>query len=338
MDGKNKKFFFVPRENPTNAYVGQMQKAFQMAGFDKVSFLKADYFSLNWIESIPNNGFISATYCFLQRLLFLVIIILRKKKIIWTYHNRRPHSNKYGYLSDILLKIIVKNAKVIIIHSKKSRNFLLEDFPQVFKKKILYIPHPNYCGVYPEEAHERVEDDIIRFTFVGAVSPYKNIESLILGFNELREKKVSLGIFGKASTDEYKKKLEEIPIGQNIKLSLEFIKDENLVDVIKQSDIIITPYYLDSVINSGTQILAMSYGKTVLTTPTCTMLDLPHELWFEIPFSASDKVEITESVKYIINHYSKKELGRIGMQLNKEMKTEYSLLRVANIIKGDLDN
>ncbi|MGX7835548.1 glycosyltransferase, partial [Campylobacter fetus subsp. venerealis] len=117
-------------------------------------------------------------------------------------------------------------------------------------------------------------DTRLKLLFLGAIKPYKNIELLI----DLAKKfplDIQLTVAGNPSSDSYRSELEALALDtQNIKLDLTFIPDEELPGYIHESDLLILPYSLASSLNSGTVILAFSYGRTVICPRIGTIDDL----------------------------------------------------------------
>ena len=332
-----KKIYFFPKFNETNAYTKLMQDAFSDASFIKTqSITNADYVSLNWIEGINSQGKYQALKEFLKKLTFILLIITLKKKIIWTFHNREPHNQGNQTYYKILIKIITKKSNYIIIHSNKSREIIPDIFPY-FKGEIIYVPHPNYISAYNvTKKTPIINDEKINVLFIGAVNPYKDLESLISAFNKLEDTNISLKICGKPSSIYYKKTLEELVISKNIDLNLHFIEDKELNDVIQQCDIVITPYHISGMLNSGTHILAFSNAKTVISTKIPSLEDIPENLWFEIENERDMENGILNILKKISEDYTKKDLQIIGDELYLNMVNNNSLELVAMVIKNKI--
>src|SRR5690606_39824303 len=60
----------------------------------------------------------------------------------------------------------------------------------------------------------------------------------------------------------------------NIELKLKFIPDQEIPTLINEADLLVLPYDLKSSLNSGTAILAFSYGKSVICPEIGTISDL----------------------------------------------------------------
>lgn len=329
-----KKILIIPNQNKDNKYIDLMKMSFCEAGFIETPYIRADYISINWYEGVNTKNYFRAWLSFLKKIFFIFGSKIIGKKIIWTFHNKYPHNNRYPKLALFLERMIVLNSKYIIIHSKSSKLFLLIKHPKAKTKNIIFLPHPNYINSYPKEDIKRkelVETEKIIFLFIGMIDEYKGVNHLINTFNLIDSTAAILRVYGKVSAS-YKTVLENTLKSSNIELHFGFVDDSNISRIIAESDIIVTPYLPDTMLNSGTHILGFSYGKTVLTTPTCTDLDIDSKLWFRIDESQSMEDSILYSVKNIIKNYSKGDLNYMGTQLLNLMQRDYSIGKIANMI------
>jgi glycosyltransferase involved in cell wall biosynthesis len=171
-------------------------------------------------------------------------------------------------------KIITYSSK-IIIHSKQSKDYLINNFNIKDVAKIYYVPHPNYIGVYGDPVFPCRQNNKLHLLFLGAVKPYKNIE-LLIDVVRLFPQTVELTIAGNAKRSKYKEKLEKyVNNDLNIRLNLEFIRDDKIADYIAHCDLTIFPYDISSSLNSGSVFLSFSYGKSVICPMIATISDLP---------------------------------------------------------------
>ena len=240
---------------------------------------------LNWYENII--GIID----FLKKTIKLTIFVLSGKKIIWTIHNKKPHESQYYHLQKIFTRILTYSASSIVIHSHDSR-ILFEKFSNSVKSKIIYIPHPNYIGVYGDSINgsndDLMDQNTLKLLFFGFVRPYKNLELLIECVQNLGNN-IELTIAGKPKDEGYAKILREISNNcDNIKLDLQFIEDRNLIKYISSNDLVVLPYHMDSVLNSGAIFLSFSYGRSVICPAIGTINDIDNKD-FIVNYSYSDE-------------------------------------------------
>lgn len=274
---------FNPPVNESNKYIAIMVNPLLESGY-RVHPLDS-FFSglrhfrsiklvhLNWFENLDDTSFPMMISSFFKKSLVLAVIRLSNKKLIWTMHNRVSHEKQSGYLSNILTRKLIRYSHAIIIHCNKSRDLLMEIHP-VIACKTYYLPHPDFIDSYGPRVEENGSKDKLKLLFIGAIKPYKNIELLIKTAGYL-EDKVELTIAGNPKSESYKEHLARFAgMFYNIKLKLEFIPGQDIPKLIGSSDLLVLPYDLKSSLNSGTVILAFSYGKTVICPEIGTLKDM----------------------------------------------------------------
>lgn len=287
---------FNPPENEENKYVNIMVGALKKAGFNVYpldSFLSSikhfrsiKLVHLNWFENVDDSTFFIALRSFFRKLVVLTAIKLGKKKLVWTMHNRSSHEKGLSFFSRTLMQLLIRTSHTIILHSKVSGHFL-EQYVRGASSKAVYIPHPDFIDVYgPILSIKNKHPNLpLNLLFVGTVKPYKNIELLI----QLAKKfplNISIVIAGNPSTVQYKTKLESMAAqSANIDLQLRFVPDEELPVFFQRADLLILPYDLKSSLNSGTVILAFSYGKTVICPNIGTISDLGDQKKYVLTYS-----------------------------------------------------
>ncbi|WP_429953256.1 glycosyltransferase [Enterococcus sp. AZ192] len=298
----------LPFEIESNKYIELMKTSYEICNVSVVEDIQeSDIISLNWFENIDSKYFIKKLFIYLKKtgLLFL----WRKKKIVWTMHNKQPHNSKKNFFSDHLIRNIIKKSDKIIIHSKDSIDQLTGIYNLTELEKVVYVPHPNYIDQYGElTLKKNLDNKKLKLLFVGAIKEYKNIELLVGVFNELNFKHMELSICGRPSSDNYKKKLEKlISNNQKIKTEFKFIDDEELPLLLEECHILVTPYELKSSLNSGTIILSFSYARTVLSPTIGTLKDIKdRSIFFTYEYdSEQEHYEcLKEKITFIYEEYS----------------------------------
>ncbi|MCL6260679.1 glycosyltransferase [Aquiflexum sp. TKW24L] len=274
---------FNPPVNKANKYISIMVDALEVSGY-RVHPLD-NFFSglkhfnsiklvhLNWFENLDDTSYTKMISSFIKKSLVLEVIRMSGKKLVWTMHNRVSHEKQSGHLSNILTRKLIRYSHAIIIHCSQSRDLLLEIHPSL-ASKIHYLPHPDFIESYGPVVKENDQNGALKLLFLGAIKPYKNIELLIKTAGHL-EDKVELTIAGNSKSEDYKKHLSRFAgIFNNIKLKLEFIPDKDIPKLIRGCDLLVLPYALNSSLNSGTVLLAFSYGKTVICPEIGTLADM----------------------------------------------------------------
>lgn len=199
----------------------------------------------------------------------LILIKLLRVKIVWTIHNLKNHENKFIQTELFFSRIIAKLADAIIAHCNVSKMQISKVF-EANPDKIAVIPHGNYVRVYSDvltrpQARQLLDlkDSEFVFLFLGLIRPYKGIVQLIDSFKKLNSRSSRLIIAGRL----HDKSLADILLkstssNENITLKLQYIDDDDIEVYMKASDALVLPY--QDIVNSGTAILGMSFGKPVI--------------------------------------------------------------------------
>ncbi len=317
-----------------NKYIDLMRSALRKIDVEPVSKKQrdaSDYIWHHWIEKTP----------------YLSLIKLYKatqKKIIWNVHNKIPHDAKDVQQAKAFMAATADAAHKIVIHCKESVEVvseLCENNPDVLDK-IVYVPHPNYIGVYgPEKRDNSLSNDKLSLCFFGKVKEYKNIELLIAAINELNYNDVELKIIGRCWNPQYFHNL----IGDNkhIKTDFRFIDDSEIPEISANSHLFVFPYNTASSLNSGATLLAFSYGRSVLSSLTGTLADVEDKsMFFSYSYNnpAEHKEMLKQQITAIRNQYKGdyNELLTLGERCRNYVSEHNSLERVAKQLSLVFDN
>lgn len=302
---KQKKTILSPRQSNTNEYINIIRKIINEIGYETIenplSLRDRHTISIanfNWYENItPRKTRIKALINITVKIMYIYYLkYFCKVKIIYTLHNKTTHSKKYRKYSQILMRQLCLRSDMIVILSSDTLNYLQLLFGSKYDKQIsgktFHIPHPNYIGVYPEcreEIFDIPQDDKMNILYMGYIRPYKNIEILIQLANRTKDLKIRFIVAGGCMNeaeqpyfDQTCAKMKEVP---NILLYPKVIPDESLSYFIRKSDILILPYNIESSLNSGTCLLAFSYGRNVICPQIGTIRDYPLEYTYSYCYS-----------------------------------------------------
>jgi hypothetical protein len=221
-------------------YIDNMRSCFKAAGFKSVSSeTKADFVWLNWFEAFygqdPKEKFEYKNH--------LLDTNYKNKKIIWTLHNKRPHDSTVEE-EIMLMQELYNRASYILILNKKVSKSILKNFKKNSnnRPKLIYTPHPlNKIECDPNFLRSPSNDTLKLLSF-GNKKLYKNFDLLEKVITDL--------------------KLD----GLNIELTIPphpTEKDE-LVKMILDAHLLVFPYNLNSVLNSGTYFFAAACKRQVI--------------------------------------------------------------------------
>ena len=279
---KVKVCFYPTCENATNHFLANLARLLRSSGdFECSGFLdlakqkkgeefRQDVYHINWFDQ-------SLTFAsFLYRYYILLRIIFARKRIVWTIHNSVPHGGVPAY-NRILRYLLLRYSSVIHIMSEGSREL---PYLQPYLHKVVHIPHGDYFCSYPDsdvDVRKRygIAANVPIVLFLGAIRPYKHIEILLEAFDF---QDAALLICGSVRPPDYLYKLTGSAVGKrNVFFSPEFVPDSELSAYLRTASFLVAPYSYDSTLNSGTVLLACSYGKTMVCPDIAGVRDIQSE-------------------------------------------------------------
>lgn len=299
---KLKVCFYPTCENATNHFLANLARllceegSFECSGFldlarcRKGEEYRQDVYHFNWFDQSVTFG------SFLYRFFILLRLVLTRKRIVWTVHNTIPHGGVPAY-NLVLRAMLLRFSSVIHIMSEGSREI---PYLKRYMDKVVLIPHGDYFGSYPEsdaDIRKRygIPAKIPVVLFLGAVRPYKNIEVLLDAF---AFEDVALLICGTVRPEGYLDKLRECVKGRkNVFFAPEFVPDEELSAYLRSAAFLVAPYSYDSALNSGTALLACSYGKTLVCPDIAGVRDIQAEADCLYVYHYDSAKEHTEKLK-----------------------------------------
>lgn len=285
---------FIPDWREANPYQARLGQTLESFGF-RVQFdnrikrehlrnARIDILHLHWIsQMVGGRNRVLAMVRTVLTIAKLVACKLSRVKIVWTVHNLRGHESKYPGLETILGMAVSRIADAMIVHTNYAREAVCGTFRLGNKAKCMVIPHSGYVGDYDntvnrDEARIRLgvkRDDFV-YLYFGMVRRYKGILQLVDAFKEYRDPNVVLVIAGKAIDGEIKKALEEKASRlRNIRLYLDFIPNQDVQFFMNAADVVVLPF--ENILTSGSLMLAISFGKPVVSRCTGAVTDVVGE-------------------------------------------------------------
>lgn len=254
--------FSDPRPT-TNPYIVMLLRALgSTEGLTALTFswrraltARYDVFHSHWPELLVTNG--SGPKRLVRQLLFLALMLrfsIQKIPVVQTQHNLRPHT-LVGRLPSALLRMLDRRTVLLI-----SINRLPPEDPRPAR----HILHGDYRDWYAR--HHRPDPEPGRLAFFGLIRPYKGIDGLLRAFAETGPH-LRLCVRGKADDDDLTRDLQEAAARDpRISLGLHYLSDEELVDHVGRSTLVVLPYRQG--LNSGGALAALSLSRPVLMPAT----------------------------------------------------------------------
>ncbi len=333
----NKVAVIVPFHNVK--YAQLLKDAIVRAGYEAVDTPSdAKYVWLHWYE----NG-ITNYADFLNKLSTIKTWKDQGRKVILHIHNKKPHESPVPNISHALMTVLTDVADRVVIMSTETKSVLQDmwyyedDFSHVS-----LIPHPNYIGAYGKKLKpgSSLKNEKLKILFFGLVRPYKGVEYILEATRGMDD--VEISIVGKPKDDVYVEMIKGLCSDRNdVTFRLEHIPDEDIPRIFANHHVVALPYSIESSLNSGAALLALSYARTIVGTNNGTLKDLEGQnLYFGYDYKGEDDhaKQLKKTIQSIQKQHDGKynELLKVGERAFASVKRNNSIEVVAMSIKDML--
>lgn len=189
---------------------------------------------------------------------------LLSRRLLLTVHNLLPH-DRHTRLNRIILQRIYRMPDTLVVHTKKMRNALIEEW-HIPAGRIVQMEHgvddlPNKAEAWQADAQGR-----LRLLMFGSVSRYKGIDIALEALHEFTDFPVSLVIAGECRdpdlADELNRLIEHIPAMHAVEWRRGFVPESEVQACFERADAVLLPYrHIDQ---SGVLLTAYRFGIPVL--------------------------------------------------------------------------
>lgn len=252
------------------------------------------------------------------RFWYFLYLFLDKKKVVQTLHEVISHDGKSSYPEKRNLKVLVRNYTPIIFHSETSLQRYLEFRTHVTNKEmnedqlaiIRFGLFETYFCFSGRLANERNHGKLHILTF-GRIVPSKGIHLLIEAVKILQEQyPVHLIVAGKG----------EPYFDFNGIISYEFINrfisNEEIVGLIKKSDMVVMPY--TSASQSGIPMTVYAFNKPIVASNIAGLKEVIDHLKTGILVDNLDGHKLALAIETLLVNKDLKE------NMSKNIKEKYS--------------
>lgn len=191
---------------------------------------------------------------------------LRGIGLVWTIHNRLSHESPFPQLELQFRQQLARQADRLILHNQATAAAIAADY-QFPLKKASIIPHGHYRSVYAPAIPQAAARQQLGlpttgrlYLFCGQLRPYKGVERLLALWRDWSDRwpEDRLLVAGHADS-EYARTLQQLAADlPRAQLQVRFIPDDELHLYYSAASVAVYPF--QQVLNSGSIILAMSYG------------------------------------------------------------------------------
>ncbi len=275
-------------------YITQLYTHLGRLGADVTGFTpfvtakeRFDVWHMHWPENrlIDPNPVWAAAQC--ARLLAeMQAARLRGTKIVWTAHNLKQHEGRHPHLEPLFWGQFVRLLDGWTALSPSGKRLAEAKFPHLKRVPSFIIPHGHYRGSYPDDLSRSEARAVLGLSattrvaaFVGQIRAYKNVPHLIHTFRAMPENTAggaadtALVVAGRVKDDWLRRELYGAAAGDpRVKLELSFIADHEMQTYLNAADLVALPY--KDILNSGSALLGLSFGRPVLVPARGAMEDL----------------------------------------------------------------
>lgn len=233
-----------------------------------IYFFSTDIFIFNWIETLPQK--MLGRFQVTGFILFLWLVRVFKKKVVWVLHNKGSHHQNDNKLVKKVFDLMMRRADKIITHSESGKSFVREAYPDQVRK-VVVIMHP-IRELFPLLNVEKTTD----FLIWGSVYKYKGIDKFLNFISTLSlDRQFKVKIAGKCFDQTYLAEIQAL-LGENIEFYNEVLDFEQIYRIAQESRFILFTYNSDTVISSGSLIDSIRMGSMILGPNHGAFKDLSH--------------------------------------------------------------
>lgn len=255
----------------------------------------ADVFLLSFVETIAFHKLAFIQY--LAAMLSLVIMKLRRREVIFIFHNPRPHKGE-NRMSRSLTMRMLRQAVLVLSHSTDTAAYaksLISNFGGA-PAKVKYVCHPMPATDVPAP-----DMSSGRILIWGNVLPYKGVLEFV-SCPEIRDAGLDVHIVGRCSDSSLSASIEQSvsrPSATHFFFENRSASFEELRSLIPSSKYVVFPYLPGSVSGSGVLMDTIAMGGEPVGPSFGAFADLASENVCRIYHSIHELVSILNSPKQL---------------------------------------
>jgi glycosyltransferase involved in cell wall biosynthesis len=280
-----------------------------------------DIIIFDWLHSVYTSKSITSTISktILGEIERIIIKLFPYKPVlIWNLHNLHRHDLAFQDFERWSFTRLSTTVDGIRVFNELSLKLAAEYLKLREQTIIKSIPHGNYIEVYEGigftslRKEWNVKDDDIVLLLFGGLREGKGILKFINIFSSVSNSypNIKLIIAGKPENISFEKEIRFLATGNDsIVLKLELIPNSEVPSFFHSSNYAVLPY--DHILNSGSAVLAMGFGKPIIANAIPIFLEL-----LKPSFSFVENIHSEQGFTKIIN---------LIMSETKPMKSEMAL-------------
>ncbi len=231
-----------------------------------------DLIHLHWPDSYLRGKSLWSRRLYAEKLWWDLRMATRRRPLVWTVHNLNRHDLNEDPVEKRFYRRLARLARRLFVHDDSLIAPVVERL-RVEREKIVVIPHGHYGDFYgpvpprkEARARLRIPDDARVVLFLGMIRPYKGLEDLIEVWPAVRAAvpEALLLIVGGGRLEGYIEEIRQrVNAVEGVRLDARYVADAEIPCYYGAVDAAVFPFR--SITTSGSLILALSYGKPVVT-------------------------------------------------------------------------
>ncbi|WP_205499828.1 glycosyltransferase [Rufibacter psychrotolerans] len=241
-------------------------------------------FHIHWPTNVLyGSSFLKAGLRLNVFFLFVNLIKLLGKKVVWTVHNLEDHEGNFPALQQKLNAFLYRRVDGFISLNKSGLELIRQKATHNGHQKFAHINHPHYQGYYTNEVDKlearrrlAIPPDKFVFLFLGQIRAYKNVTGLVKAYKALGCPQALLLIAGSVHKDVREELAQVLQDAPGILFIDSFVEDEDLQLYFNGADVVVTPY--NKIFNSGSALLNVSFHKPTLAPDLWALRELKQQV------------------------------------------------------------
>jgi glycosyltransferase involved in cell wall biosynthesis len=235
-------------------------------------FGKYDLVHIHWPDALLNGNSRIKVVWRLLALSCALTIARARAPVVWTAHNLSAHDGRFPWLERMFWALLPCLVSHVIVLSAAGQAELTATHPRLGRKCVGIAPHGLYSEVYGMAdanavRHRReqlgVSEESTLVLFFGRIMRYKGLAQLVVEFGRLENPGARLVICGESLDDDLKIHIYELSSSDmRVIIHPGRVPADLVAATIQAADLMVLPYA--AVTNSGTALLALSYGCPVI--------------------------------------------------------------------------